>query len=385
MAASIESRAVHTVPAVLSLGLRACVNREFTLDISFEVPAGITILFGPSGAGKTTVLDCVAGLRRPDAGSIAIGERVLFDAARQIDVPVPQRNVGYVLQDLALFPHLRVEDNVSYGLARLAAAERNRRVDRVLEAFRIFPLRRRKPGELSGGERQRVALARALVTDPCVLLLDEPLSGLDAPTRSRLIDDLRAWNDAHHVPVLYVTHTREEVFALGEQVVVLEQGRVLAQGAPYDVLAAPRQELTAELAGVENLFAGVVTAIHEPQGTMTCRLLDAVGSGSVELDVPLARLEAGAHVRVAVHAGDILLATAAPQGLSARNVLPGRLVGITRRDITVVAQVDCGVLFEVHLTPAAQQALALTPGCPVWVIVKTYSCHLLRPTTGQLT
>ncbi len=356
------------------------MNREFTLDVSLEVPAGIAILFGASGVGKTTVLDCVAGLRRPDTGYIAVGERVLFDSARQIDVPVPRRNVGYVLQDLALFPHLRVENNVGYGLARLDAAERRRRVDALLEAFRISALRRRKPGEISGGERQRVALARALVTDPCGLLLDEPLNALDAPTRSRLIDDLRTWNDAHRVPVLYVTHTRDEVFALGERVVVLEHGRVVAQGTPQDVLAAPRHELTAELAGVENLFDGVVTALHEPQGTMTCRLLDAVGSGAVELDVPLARLETGARVRVAVRAGDILLATAAPQGLSARNILPGRLVGLTRRDVTVVAQVDCGVLFEVHLTPGAQRELELASGVPVWLILKTYSCHLLRPT-----
>ncbi|MFB3813812.1 MAG: molybdenum ABC transporter ATP-binding protein [Terriglobales bacterium] len=364
--------------AELAITARAVVSREFVLNVNFTAAPGITILFGPSGAGKTTALDCVAGLRTPDDGHIAVGGRVLFDRAQRVNVPVRRRNIGYVLQTLALFPHLDVENNVGYGLARLDKSERARRVDAILESFRIAHLRRRKPGDLSGGEKQRVALARALVTDPVVLLLDEPLSALDAPTRSRLTDDLRAWNDAHGVPMLYVTHSRDEVFALGERVVVLEKGRVLAEGAPQDVLIAPRHELLARLSGVENLFDGEVLALHEGRGTMTCRLVDAVGTGAVHLEVPLARLPPGAAVRVAVRAGDILLATAAPEGLSARNVLPGRVVSLTRRGVKTIAQVDCGVLFEVHLTPGAQEGLGLTPGREVWVIVKTYSCHLLR-------
>ena len=214
--------------------------------------------------------------------------------------------------------------------------------------------------------------------NPSILLLDEPLSGLDGPTRTRLIDDLRAWNDEHRIPMMYVTHAREEVFALSEQVMVFEAGKLLAQGTPYEVLQAPRQEAIAELTGVENLFDGVVLALHETEGTMTCNLAGALGGGQLRLEVPLAAVEPGARVRIGIRAGDILLATSAPKDISARNVLSGRLVALTRRDITVVAQVDCGVLFEVHLTPAAETSLQLHTGRQVWVVLKTHSCLLLR-------
>lgn len=363
--------------SALSVAASKRLNGSFVLEVDFVAPPGITILFGASGSGKTTLLNCVAGLMTPAAGRIAAGGRVFFDSARGLNVPVAGRGIGYVFQDLALFPHLSVAANVEYGLGRLSAAARRARSESLLESFRIAPLRRRKPREISGGERQRVALARALVTDPCVLLLDEPLSGLDAPTRSRLFQDLHAWNEAHRIPVLYVTHSREEVFALGERVLVLQRGRVLAQGSPYEVLEKPAQEALAELAGVENQFDGVVLARHEPQGTLTCRLLDPAG-GRVDLEVPLARLQPGMPLRVGVRAGDILLAALPPQGLSARNVLAGRIIALRRRDVTVIAQVDCGVKFEVHLTPAAEQALELRPGREVWLVVKTHSCHLLR-------
>ncbi len=362
----------------MSVSVRGLRANSFALDVDFMAPPGITILFGPSGSGKTTLLNCVAGLALPEAGRIAAGERVLFDSAQRVNLAVDRRGIGYVFQDLALFPHLSVESNVEYGLGHLAASERRSRSRSILESFRIAHLRRRKPGDISGGERQRVALARALVTDPCVLLLDEPLSGLDAPTRSRLLHDLLAWNDSHCIPVLYVTHSREEVFALGERVVVLQSGRILAQGSPYEVLEKPRQEAIAELAGIENRFDATVIALHEAQGTMTCRLAEAGEGKSVELEVPLAHLQPGMPVRVGIRAGDIMLATAPLQGISARNVLPGRLTGLRQKDITVIAQVDCGVSFEVHLTPAAEKALALAPGREVWLVIKTHSCHLLR-------
>src|SRR3954469_14270700 len=151
----------------------------FTLDVSLSLPSGINILFGASGAGKTTLLDCIAGLNKPTFGIIQIGDRVVFDSERRINVPVRQRRVRYVFQDLALFPHLSVEANVAYGIAGVQPDERLRRVARALESLGIEALSNRRPAELSGGESQRVALARALVTEPCILLLDEPLSALD--------------------------------------------------------------------------------------------------------------------------------------------------------------------------------------------------------------
>src|SRR5882672_6598893 len=158
-------------------------EREFSLDVGFSAAPGFTILFGASGSGKTTLLDCVAGLVTPDAGRIGVGERALFDSNARIDVPVAKRSVGYVLQDLALFPHLTVEQNAEYGLAHRPRPERRELASATLQEFRIDHLRHQRPAKISGGERQRVALARALVTDPCVLLLDEPLAPSAGPTR----------------------------------------------------------------------------------------------------------------------------------------------------------------------------------------------------------
>src|SRR5271166_3097298 len=156
-------------------------GQEFILEVEFGAPPGITILFGASGAGKTTLLDCVAGLAAPDSGSIGVGDRLLFHSSQRVNVPVAQRRAGYVMQSLALFPHMTVAQNVAYGLSHLSHADRTRRVASILSAFRIAHLAERSAREISGGEGQRVALARTLVTNPEVLLLDEPLAALDAP------------------------------------------------------------------------------------------------------------------------------------------------------------------------------------------------------------
>ena len=348
-------------------------NHEFTLDVACEITPGITILFGPSGAGKTTLLNCIAGLTTPDRGKVRIDDKVWFAAERGTDVAVQHRNLGYVFQDLALFPHLSVEKNLAYGLTGLAKDGRVRRIRDILESFRIPHLRDRKPQQISGGERQRVALARALVTDPCVLLLDEPLAGLDAPTKSAIIDDLRTWNRTHRIPILYVTHSHDEVFALGERVLVLENGRLAAQGTPHEVMTAPRRETVAQLAGFENIFDAEVISSHPDRGIMTCR----IGNSKLELETPLVPAEARTGLRVAIGAGEILLAMMQPAGLSARNVIPGRVVSLEQRDIIVTAVVECGVSMQVKLTLAARNELGLHPGQEVWLIVKTHSCHLM--------
>jgi molybdate transport system ATP-binding protein len=354
--------------------LRKRLSPTFALDVEIVANPGITILFGPSGAGKTSILDCIAGHALPDEGRITLESDVMFDSAQHVNVPVPQRRIGYVFQELALFPHLNAAKNIAYGVAKSDRATGERRVTEILHSFRLDHLRKRRPGEISGGERQRVALARALVVNPRALLLDEPLAALDRPTRSKIIDDLRIWNEAHRIPIVYVTHSREEVFALGETVVVIENGRVIARGTPQDVMEAPRHETVAQLAGFENIFDGTVVALHEAQGTMTCRL----GESAVELDVPLGRDRVGKAVRIAIRAGDIMLAGVRPDALSARNVLPGTVVSVTRRDVTLIVRVDCGVTFDAYLTPGARDSLNIEPGKQVWLVIKTYSCHLLR-------
>jgi molybdate transport system ATP-binding protein len=348
-------------------------NGDFVLDVNFSVAEGFTILFGASGAGKTTLLNCIAGLELPDNGRITIGTDVLFDSARNASLPAWKRRVGYVFQELALFPHLTAEQNITYGLSHPRSRESHDLALALARTFRIDHLLGRRPAEISGGERQRVALARALITNPRVLLLDEPLAALDAATKSHIRDDLRRWNAAHQIPIIYVTHSRDEVFALGERVLLLAEGRMLAEGTPHQVMTAPREETVAQLAGFENIFDATVAAIHEDRGTMTCRL----GESRVELETPLVRAKVGSKYRVGIRAGDILLATQKPIGLSARNVIPARVAWMVQRDMIVVVKVDCGVEAEVHVTLLARDSLQLAIGREVWLVVKTHSCHLM--------
>ena len=370
-------------------------ERQARLDLELCAPEGFTILFGASGAGKTTLLNCIAGLVRPDAGRIVVDGAVLFDSAQRICLPVERRRAGYVFQDLALFPHLTVEQNLAYGLGKMSREQLAPRVTAILSSFRIQHLSQRKPSELSGGERQRVALARTLVTDPRVLLLDEPLAALDLPTKSLILDDLRLWNQLHRVPILYVTHSREEVFALGERVVVLDRGRIVAQGTPHEVMTAPRLETVAQLSGFENILDAVVEAVHEDRGTLTCSLTcsltDSTGATSAShsgltLETPLVRAAVGTRLRIGISAGDVLLATAEPREISARNVFPGRVVSADRRDAVIIARVqiarvqsvtDPNLQISVQLTLAARDSLRLTEGREVWLIIKTHSCHLM--------
>ncbi len=371
---------------------------------------GITILFGASGSGKSTVLECLAGLARPNRGRIVIGATTLFDDEQRIDLPPQRRRCGYLFQTLALFPHMSVRENVEYGLSSFPKSQRTSRSSAILESFRIPDLASRKPGMISGGERQRTALARALVTDPEFLLLDEPLTGLDAATKGRIIDDLRAWNRKHAIPILYVTHDRDEAFGLGDRVLVLEAGRIIAEGTPHEVLDSPRRETVAQLAGFENVFDAVMHAQHEHDGTMTCQLLPPaparsrkalerffVDSGiggaaglphsqapspQVTLEVPLSRVEAGEQIRVGIRAGDILLAVERPAGLSARNLIPAQILAITQHGPTAIVEAsaseDHAIHFFAHLTPRAVESLALSAGDPVWMVIKTHSCHVMR-------
>ncbi len=235
----------------------------------------------------------------------------------------------------------------------MPAEARSGHIREITERFRITHLWTRRPAAISGGERQRVALARSLVMNPAALLLDEPLSALDHATQSRIIEDLRTWNADHAIPILYVTHAHREVFALGERVLAIDRGRLVADGAPLEVMANPAQEPLAQIAGFENFFDGVVVACRPDAGTMTCRLAGA------EVEVPLSSATPGSPIRVAIRAGDILVANQEPHGLSARNILCGTIRSLRREGPTVVADVEAGERFVVHLTPGACEALAL--------------------------
>ncbi len=356
------------------LRVRARLSRgSFQLDVDFSALSGITILFGPSGAGKSTLLDCIAGLLTPGEGSISTGHLVYFFSREKINLPPQKRQVGYLFQSPALFPHLTVQQNVDYGIEHLSAPDRNIAVSEMLKLFRIEALASRKPSELSGGEAQRVALARALVTNPRALLLDEPLSGLDAELKSSIIADLRTWNATHQIPILYVTHDRAEVDALGERVITIDKGKIVQQGIPREVLDAPRQQSIALASGFENILEGIVKDVRLEAGVMRI----ALNGSSASIEVPLGHNKPGDPVRVAIRAGDILLALEKPSGLSARNVLQGTLQSVEQRSATMVCKVNAGAVFEVHVTLSAARALSLHPGRELWLVLKTYSCHLV--------
>jgi len=356
------------------LNVRACLRRDpFHLDVDFSVSPGITILFGPSGAGKSTLLDSIAGLIAPDDGHISIASEPLFDSATHHTVATQNRRLGYLFQSPSLFPHLTARQNVEYGLTHLTARERANAVAEILKLFRLESLASRKPAALSGGEAQRVALARALVTNPRFLLLDEPLSGLDAELKNSIIADLRAWNATHRIPILYVTHDRAEVDALGERVITLDGGKIVQQGIPRQVLDAPRQQRLAQVAGFENILEGTVREIRLADGVMRVVLKRSTTS----IEVPLDHAQPGDDVRIAIRAGDILLALERPAGLSARNILRGTLKSIEQRSLTMICKIDAGALFEVHVTLSAARSLSLHPGRELWLVLKTYSCHVV--------
>ena len=254
------------------------------------------------------------------------------------------------------------------------SADRLSRIEEAAESFGITSVLNRRPAQMSGGERQRVALARALVTMPRALLLDEPLTALDAVTKSRIVDDLRRWIASHAVPVLYVTHQREEVYALGDRVIALEKGRIIADGPPQAVLTSPQFESVAQLAGFENIFDCSIAATHPEQGTMSCR----IEATELLLEAPLTRVAAGNNVRLGIRAGDILIATERPAGLSARNVISGKIASLRQQGITVILVVDSGAAFTVHVTPDAVHSLQLEQDKQVWLVIKTYSCHVLQ-------
>ena len=365
-------------PGELHVQLRtrpAGPSSGFLLDAAFAAATGVTVVVGHSGAGKTTLLRCIAGLTDPDEGRIVVGGRVLFDSATKVRLEPARRRVAIVFQDLALFPHLSVQDNVLYGLRTVEKAERTRRMHEILESFQISHLCGRSPREISGGEQQRVALARSLVTEPSVLLLDEPLSSLDPATKVRIIEDLQRWNHTRRIPILYVTHDHSEVLAMGDQAIALENGRIVAEGLPLDVVAAPHRAALAQAAGFENLFDATVLEVREQERTMACR----VTGTSLVLVAPLAQAPVGSEVCLGVRAGEILVSSSPPAILGQCNVLRGTVRQLERKGSVLEARVGCGAEFRVHVDGPGAEYPELDVSSEVWMVIGPQACHVVRP------
>jgi molybdate transport system ATP-binding protein len=337
----------------------------FQLDAAFEgAGQGVTVLFGPSGAGKSSVLAAIAGARAPDSGRIVLGGETLYDSARRIDVSMERRRIGWVFQDARLFPHLSVEGNLRFGLKRAPSGPI--RFDEVIEVLGVEPLLRRRPRDLSGGERQRVGLGRALLSQPRLLLMDEPLASLDAERRAGILPFFERIKTTFGVPILYVTHALAEAVRLGDRMVVLRGGKVAAEGPAMRIVSRPDLKLSGSRAQDGAALEGRV--IGEDGG------LSIVRAGRWDIRVP--KLPSDGPVRLYILARDVMLALDPPKRISARNILAGRIAALDAEGDRVMVRVDPmnggdrGNLLAA-LTPDAVQALDLKPGQPVWAVVKS--------------
>ncbi len=340
---------------------------DFALDASFAGETGLTALFGRSGSGKTSLVNVIAGLVRPDQGRVSVDGRVLVDTAAGIFVPRHRRRIGYVFQEARLFPHLSVRGNLLYGRWFTPAGERRGTLDRVVELLGVGHLLARPPAALSGGERQRVAIGRALLASPQLLLMDEPLASLDQARKAEILPYIERLRDEAGVPIVYVSHSLDEVARLAGTMVLLADGRVLAAGPTAQVLA--RVDLGA-LAGADeagSVLDAEVAAEDPAFGLASFRT--AAGT----LTVPATGLPLGARVRVRIRARDVMLATRRPDGISALNVLEGRVAAVgPPQGAAVDVRIDChGAPLVARITRRSLEALALSPGVAVYAVVKS--------------
>jgi molybdate transport system ATP-binding protein len=344
-----------------------CICRKrlasgFELDASLRIPldrSPVTVLFGPSGSGKTTLLRLLAGLERPDAGSIAFRETCWYDRSRGIHLPPQQRRAGFLFQDYALFPHLTVAANVAYAATRDRASQ-------LLQTFGLGELSGRMPRAISGGQQQRVALARALAAGPALLLLDEPLSALDAATRARMRHELRHWLLGSGVPSIVVTHDRMEAVALGDWMAVIVDGRIRQVGPVQEVFRRPADTQVAESIGVENVLPAEI--VGRDAGLLTL----AVGAGRLQC---VDSGETGA-VFACIRAEEVALTRDSFQTSSARNRLPGRVRSVTMEAALARVDLDCGFPLVAVVTAQSCGELALQPGDSVFAVVKATSVHV---------
>lgn len=339
----------------------------FTLDASFTAPPGVTALFGRSGSGKTTIVNAVAGLLTPTQGRITLNDTTLLNTATNQSLPPHRRRIGYVFQDARLFPHLTVRQNLLYG-RWFAPKTQGPSLTHITDLLGIAALLHRRPGALSGGERQRVALGRAILSNPQLLLMDEPLAALDDARKAEILPYLERLRDDLHLPILYVSHSMAEVARLATTIVLLDAGRVTAAGPAADILSDPA---TAQSFGLRETGAILQATIEDQETDGLTRLATPAGP----LWLPRITATTGSHLRLRILAQDIMLSLTRPQGISALNVLPatisdihlgegpGALIQLRAGDATLLARI----------TRRSATTLALQPGQKIYAVLKAVS------------
>jgi molybdate transport system ATP-binding protein len=342
-----------------------------TIDVNIRAGDGVTVLFGSSGAGKTSILRAIAGIVPPDEGRIALGNSVYFDSTAGVNLPIQQRKLGYVFQNHMLFPHLTAEQNVLYGIK---SDSKHSVRERVRDLFALLAIEKtvdRYPHELSGGEQQRIALARALATNPLLMLLDEPLSAVDVATRSRLLEEISAIQHKSGIPFLYVTHNHSEAVRLGNRMFVVDEGKIVQEGTPLEIFNAPQTASVARAIGTENVFMGEILQHHSEDGTTV------IDANSCLIELPYNGLTIGSHVTVGVRSEDIIVSRERLTQTSARNVLRGNIRRIIRDVDKTELVVACGIDIKVSVTLAAVRKLELEVGSNVYLLIKARALHVL--------
>jgi molybdate transport system ATP-binding protein len=349
----------------LTCQCRKRLSKAFEVEADLRIPLAqspVTVLFGPSGSGKTTLLRMLAGLELPDSGSIVFRDVPWFDDAGAIHLPPQQRRAGFLFQDYALFPHLTVAENIAYAASRETARK-------LLDTFGLADLAASKPRAISGGQQQRVALARALAAEPALLLLDEPLSALDAPTRSRTRHELRRMLLSGGVPSIVVTHDRMEAVALGDWMAVMVDGRIRQTGPVQEVFHKPADLQVAESVGVENVLAAEIVGresgllVLEVNGQAGGTRIQCVDSG-----------ETGT-VFACIRAEDVAITRQMDQISSARNRMAGRVRSVVPEGALARVELDCGFPLVAMVTSQSAAELALREGETVSAVVKATAVH----------
>jgi molybdate transport system ATP-binding protein len=342
---------------------------SFTLDAQFELPTpGVVALFGRSGCGKSTLVNVIAGLLDADVGHVALDGVELLDTGRGISIAPEHRRIGYVFQEARLFPHMSVAANLDYARKR-APPPAFVSKSAVADLLDLGPLMGRRTHELSGGERQRVAIGRALLSQPRLLLLDEPLAALDAARREEVLPYLETLRDELNIPMVYVSHSFDDVMRLATYLVLMDSGKTVAQGELGKMSLDPRLRAIIGDDAVGAIIDGSVLGVDPSSGLTRVR----VGHG--ELHVQTTAAAPGQNLRVQLLARDLIVATEAPRHLSVRNILPGVIAAVTSdsADSDLIAIDIGGVLIMARVTQAATRELALTPGLPAWALVKAVS------------
>lgn len=345
----------------LSVRIRHQVG-EFTLDVAFEAGSGVTALFGPSGSGKTSIANAIAGVTRPREGEVVLKGQTLVDTQAGIFVPPHRRRVGYVFQDGRLFPHMTVDGNIRFAM-RFIQTQRD--PGDVIALLGLDELLTRRPGSLSGGEKQRVALARALMSDPEILVMDEPLAALDEPRKEEILPYLERLRDHSKTPILYVSHSVAEVARLADEMIILQEGRIVRQGATEKVLSDPA---AMPFVGVREAGSILRAKVVEHGSDGLCRL--SISGG--ELLLPGVTAGKDSEIRIRVLAQDILLSLEAPKTLSSRNILPVEVVAIREGGgpgaaVSIRAGED---ILLARITARAAKELDLRPGLSCFAILK---------------